>query len=183
MMMMKKSSVKPMDKTRQRSRTASEELVKSLSKLFPDKKVPLSALTGLSKKYGKKPIDPNSTFVKRLITDPKDPKSLNATKLTEYLSENTHFKRGQQLTDDAIKRAHAAFCNAEGRMTFEYILKRCEEIGVPISEKAAKGIVRKYGKRKDYLSAEDCIRVIHRRYANQYRQRIQTPKRSTSMRK
>jgi hypothetical protein len=25
--------------------------------------------------------------------------------------------------------------------------------------------------------------VIHRRYANQYRQRIQTPKRSTSMRK
>jgi hypothetical protein len=101
--------------------------------VFPDKKVPIAALTGLSKKYLKKSIDPNSSFVKRLITDPKDPKSLNAVKLSEYLSENTHLQRGQQLSDDAIRRAHSFFCNAEGRMTFEYILKRCEEIGAPIT--------------------------------------------------
>jgi len=68
-------------------------------------------LTGLAKKYGKKPLQTNSNFVKRLA-DAKDPKSLNATKLTEYLSENTHFQRGQQLSDEAIKRAHAAFCNS-----------------------------------------------------------------------
>jgi hypothetical protein len=141
-------------------------------------------LTGLSKKYSKKPIDPNSNFVKRFITDPKDPKSLNATKLTEYLSENTQIKRGQQqLSDDAIKRAHAAFCNSEGRMTFDYILKKCEEVGISITEKVAKGIVKKYGKRKDHLTVEDCIRVLHRRYDNQYRQRILTPKKSTSIKK
>lgn len=42
----------------------------------------------------------------------------------------------------------------------------------------AKGIVRKYGKRKDHLTAEDCAKVIHRRYANlnPNRQRSNTPK-------
>jgi hypothetical protein len=54
-----------------------------------------------------------------------DAKNLNAVKLTEYLSENTHFQRGQQLSDDAIKRAHASFCNSDGKMTIDYILKRC----------------------------------------------------------
>jgi len=82
---MKKSGVKSQIKTRIRSRTASEELVKSLSKVFPDKKISIHALTGLAKKYAKRPIDPNSTFAKRLA-DPKDTKSINVSKLTEYLS-------------------------------------------------------------------------------------------------
>jgi hypothetical protein len=49
-----------------------------------------------------------------------------------------------------------------------------------MTEKVAKGIVRKYGKRKEYLTAEDCLKVIHRRYNNQNRQRggSQTPKKS-----
>jgi len=50
-------------------------------------------------------------------------------------------------------------------MTFDYILKKCEELGVPMTERIAKGIVRKYGKRKDFLSSEDCASVINRRYA------------------
>lgn len=50
-------------------------------------------------------------------------------------------------------------------MTFDYILKKCEELGVPMTERVAKGIVRKYGKRKDFLSSEDCSSVINRRYA------------------
>jgi len=83
---MKKSGVKSQTKTRLRSRTASEELVKSLSKAFPDKKISIHALTGLAKKYAKRPIDPNSTFAKRLATDPKDPKTISVPKLTEYLS-------------------------------------------------------------------------------------------------
>jgi len=35
-----------------------------------------------------------------------------------------------------------------------------------MTEKLAKGIVRKFGKRKDHLTAEDCAKVIHRRNAN-----------------
>lgn len=59
-------------------------------------------------------------------------------------------------------------------------MKRCEEIGVPMTEKLAKGIVRKFGKRKDHLTAEDCAKVIHRRYANLSpgKQRGTTPKKA-----
>lgn len=95
---MKKSGVRSLNKNRSRSRTASEELVKSLSKAFPDKKLPLAVLTGLAKRFGKKPIDPNSGFVKRLVADPKDPKTLSTAKLTEYLSDNTTFQKGQPLS-------------------------------------------------------------------------------------
>lgn len=34
-----------------------------------------------------------------------------------------------------------------------------------MTEKMAKAIVRKYGKGKEFLSAEDCSKVINRRYA------------------
>ena len=50
-------------------------------------------------------------------------------------------------------------------MTFDFLMKRCEELGIQMSERVAKGIVRKYGHRKDYLTAEDCAKVLHRRYA------------------
>lgn len=50
-----------------------------------------------------------------------------------------------------------------------------------MTEKVAKGIVRRYGKKKDFLSAEDCTRVIHRRYANQAgNKRSTTPKKNRS---
>jgi len=59
--------------------------------VFSDKKIPIAALTGLSKKYSKRVLDPNSNFVKRLSVDAKH---INAVKLTEYLSENTYFQKG-----------------------------------------------------------------------------------------
>lgn len=50
-----------------------------------------------------------------------------------------------------------------------------------MSERIAKGIVRKYGKGKDYLTADDCTKVIHRRYAKAAgKQRSQTPKKNKS---
>lgn len=95
---------------KQRSRTASEELVRSLNKVFPDKKIPIAVLTGLSKKYKKRSLDPNSSLVQRLQTDPKH---VSAPKLIEYISQDTHVQRGKtQLSDDAIKRAYTAFCNS-----------------------------------------------------------------------
>lgn len=89
---------------KQRARTASEELVRSLTKAFPDKKIPIAALTALSKKYKQRPLDPNSQFIKRLQTDPKH---VSAPKLIEYISQDTHFQKGkQQLSDDAIRRSY-----------------------------------------------------------------------------
>lgn len=45
-------------------------------------------------------------------------------------------------------------------------MKMGDQTGNPISEKLAKAIVRKYGKKKDFLNVEDCQKVIKRRYAN-----------------
>lgn len=92
---MRRSVVKSQIKARTRSRTASEDLIKSLPKTFSDKKIPIAALTGLSKKYSKRQLDPNSNLVKRLAVDPKN---VNATKLSEYLAENTYYQKGQPLS-------------------------------------------------------------------------------------
>lgn len=65
-------------------------------------------------------------------------------------------------------------------MTFEYILKKCETLGVPMSERIAKGIIRKYGKGKEYLTVEDCEKVINRRYAKAQGAKSPTPKKNKS---
>jgi len=41
-----------------------------------------------------------------------------------------------------------------------------EQSDVHVSSKTAKGIIRKYGKRKDFMNLEDCQRVIKRRNEN-----------------
>lgn len=41
-------------------------------------------------------------------------------------------------------------------------MKMAECSGSPITERAAKAMVRKYGKGKDYLSVEDCQRINER---------------------
>ena len=110
---MKKSVSKSVHRVR--PRTASEDMIRSISKIYPDKKIPIAALTGISKRYLHKSLDTNSQFIKRLSVDNKN---ISAPKLAEYLQENTHHQKGHQLSDDAIKRAYAAFCNSEGKMTF-----------------------------------------------------------------
>jgi hypothetical protein len=42
-------------------------------------------------------------------------------------------------------------------------MKMGENCGITITEKMAKAMVRKYGKRKDHLDLEDCYRINDRR--------------------
>ena len=42
-------------------------------------------------------------------------------------------------------------------------MKMADNCGITIGEKLAKAIVRKYGKKKDHLNVEDCIRINERR--------------------
>lgn len=50
-----------------------------------------------------------------------------------------------------------------------------------MTERIAKGIVRKYGKGKDFLTVDDCTKVIHRRYAKAgVGKQSQTPKKNKS---
>ena len=83
---MKKSHSPGKSNLRLRSRTASEELIRSIHKTFSDKKIPIATLTALSKKYGHKAIKPDAQLFKRI----GDGKNVNAQKLTEYLSQLTH---------------------------------------------------------------------------------------------
>ena len=92
---MKKSHSPNKSSTRLRSRTASEELIRSIHKTFSDKKIPIATLTALSKKYGHKGIKPDSQIFKRL----GDGKAISTQKLTEYLGEMTHHEKGKQLSD------------------------------------------------------------------------------------
>lgn len=41
-------------------------------------------------------------------------------------------------------------------------MKMAESSGTAISERAAKAMVRRYGKGKDHLSLEDCLRLNER---------------------
>jgi hypothetical protein len=54
------------------------------------------------------------------------------------------------------------FANPEGKLSFEYIMKMGESLGITITAPIAKHIVKKYGK-KDHLSVDDCLRVNSRR--------------------
>ena len=38
-----------------------------------------------------------------------------------------------------------------------------EEVGVTVTEKEAREMVRKYGKRKQFLSVDDCLAINERR--------------------
>ena len=42
-------------------------------------------------------------------------------------------------------------------------MKAAESVGVNFPEKLAKAAVRKYGKRKDHLDVNDCIKIVQRR--------------------
>ncbi len=89
---------------------------------------------------------------------------MNTARFVEYLGTENEFKKGAQLTDDQIKKIYQGFCNPEGKLSFEYLMKMGEQTGFAVSEKVAKAIVRKYGKRKEFLNIEDCQKVIRRRY-------------------
>lgn len=49
-----------------------------------------------------------------------------------------------------------------------------------MSERIAKGIIRKYGKGKEYLTVDDCEKVINRRYAKAQGAKSPTPKKNKS---
>lgn len=45
-------------------------------------------------------------------------------------------------------------------------MKMGEQTGYYVSETMAKAIVKKYGKRKEFLNVDDCQKVVKRRYNN-----------------
>ncbi len=42
-------------------------------------------------------------------------------------------------------------------------MKAADAVGITFPEKLAKAAVRKYGRRKDHLNVDDCLKLIKRR--------------------
>ena len=158
---MRRGSVTPQGKSKSRSlhKLPSSGLVEYLQAQYP-KRMPLAALTAASKQYGKgKALTREDPIFKRLAGSASD---VPTQSLVDLLSSEENHQKGKQLSDDAVRRVFSSSSNPEGKLTFQYIMKMGEGSGVTISEKMAKAIVRKYGK-KDHLNAEDCLRINTRR--------------------
>jgi hypothetical protein len=157
---MNRSSLSPQAKSKpkQQNKGPSAGLTEFLNAKY-NGKVPVAALTAATKLYGRhRPLKKEDRTLRRLSTNGSD---VTAASLTEFLSTETH-EKGKALPEDAVKRIFQNFAN-DGKLSFEYLLKLGESTGVVLTEKVAKAIVRKYGKRKDHLTAGDCVATVARR--------------------
>jgi hypothetical protein len=158
---MKRASVSPQGRTKSKSLTkvASGGLVEYLQDKYP-KRIPITTITAATKMFGKgKPLLKDDKIVKRLAGNASD---IPTSSLIDLLSSSEHHEKGKTLSDESVKRVYQGFANAEGKLTFEYIMKMGENNGITVNQKMAKMIVKKYGK-KDFLNAEDCVRINKRR--------------------
>jgi hypothetical protein len=112
-------------KSKSRERGASEELISFVNNKFSNK-VPVSFLTGLTKTYCKKGLDASHPFVKRYSNG----KFVDGKRLTDYLSQKTHHEKGKPLSEEAVKRVYQNCCNPEGKLSFEYLMKAGESVGI-----------------------------------------------------
>lgn len=157
---MNRSSVSPQAKSKAKplGKVPSAGLSEFLKASYNDK-VPVAAITAATKIFGKnRPLKKEDRTIKRLSTNTSD---IATSTLTEFLSKET-YEKGKPLSEDAVKRIFQNFAN-DGKLSFEYLLKLGESTGIVITEKIAKLIVRKYGKRKDHLTVDDCISTVGRR--------------------
>ena len=158
---MRRASVSPQGKAKSRSlqKLPSSGLVDYLQAQYP-KRIPIAALTAASKAYGRgKAINKDDAIVKYLAGNAND---IPTTTLVDLLNAEETYQKGKQLSDEAVRRVYKSFANPEGKLTFQYVMKMGESTGVTITEKMAKAIVRKYGK-KDHMNMDDCVRVNSRR--------------------
>lgn len=136
-------------KSRSLNRSASLNLINYLSKKYADA-IPVAAVTTAHKLYGKtKALEKDDRFINR-FSDGKG--NIDASKFLEYLSKPEPMERGKGLTESAVARVYQNFSNQDGKLSFEYLMKLGELCGTPITMAVAKGMVRKFGKRKDHLS-------------------------------
>lgn len=154
---MNRSSVSK-SKAKQLNKAPSAGLIDFINASYKGK-VPVAAITAATKYFGKnRPLKKDDRVITRLSNNSSE---IATNALTDFLSTETH-EKGKPLSQDAVKRIFQGFAN-EGKLSFEYLLKLGESAGVQINEKTAKLIVRKYGKRKDHLTVEDCVNTVGRK--------------------
>ena len=119
---MKRSSVSPIGRSKSKSLTKvpSGGLVTFLQEKYP-KKVPVAAITGLTKLFGKnKALNKDDRIIKRLAGNNKE---IPTSTLIDILNSPETHEKGKALSDEGVRRVYQGFANAEGKLTFEYIMK------------------------------------------------------------
>ena len=169
---MKKSTISPGGKGRNRSlsRPASGGLIDFINSKYP-KRIPIAAVTAVSKMFGKgRPLQKDDRLLRRLAGNSNE---IPTAQFIELLANHEHHEKGKVLSDEGVKRVYDNYANQDGKLTFEYVMKMGESNGVNIDMYMAKKIVKKYGK-KDYLNAEDCLKINKRRSSSRNNSRTPT---------
>ena len=139
---------------------ASDELINFVKTGF-EGQIPLAYLTGITKKYNKERcLHEEDKFIQRFV---EGKKYVSSNKLVEYLQTSMTRVKGQALSDESVRRVYNNCSNPEGKLTLECILRMADESGVAVSEKEARDMIRKYGRRKQFLSVDDCLQLNDRR--------------------
>ena len=151
---------KSSNKSRSRSlRAPSLALTDYLARKYRNQ-IPVPVLTAAHKLYGRnRPLHKDDRFISRFADSKTE---VNGDKLVAYFSKNEAVEKGKPLGAPAVERVYLNYANHDGKLSFDYLMKMAEGSGAAVSERAAKAMVRRYGKGKDYLSLEDCQRVSAR---------------------
>ena len=147
--MKNKSTSNHKSKSKSLLRSASAGLMDFLRQKY-ERGIPVPLVTAAHKMYGKgKTLTKDDKFIQR-FSDRKG--NLDTNKFVEYLGKEETMEKGKGLNEESLKRVYENSSNQDGKLTFEYIMKMGERSGITITQQMAKGMVRKYGKRKDHLN-------------------------------
>ena len=118
--------------------------------------MPVAYVTAITKKYNKERVlHEEDKFIQRFVTQKG---FVSTSKISDYLKAAPTFKRGEPLSEESVKRIYNASAK-EGKITADCLVKMAQEVGVSLTDKEAVDLVKRYGKRKQHLSLEDCIRL------------------------
>jgi len=159
-MIQKRSKLTSPRRTKENPLKPSDELLSYLKTGYPEQ-LSMSYITAITKKYNKQRVlHQEDKFIQKFVTQKG---FVNTGKIHEYLKNVPTRKRGDPLTDEALKRLYTENVNKNGILTAECLLKMAEEVKVPLTEKEALELIKRYGKRKQHLSLEDCARINARK--------------------
>ena len=120
----------PSKRIKDSSGKATDELINFIKTGF-DGKIPITYLTGITKKYNKQRcLHEEDKFIQRFV---EGKNYVSSNKLIDYLKTNMSRVKGEPLSDESVKRVYNNCSNPQGKMTIQYIMKMGDEVGVRVT--------------------------------------------------
>ena len=157
--MIKRKNPSPAHKSKDQAWKPSDDLLNYMKTQYPEK-MPVPYLTGITKKYNKQRcLHEEDKFIQKFVTNKG---FVSTSKIVDYLKVAPTFKKGQALAEESVKRIFNASAR-DGKVTADCLAKMASEVGVSLSDKEAVDLVKRYGRRKQHLSLQDCLRLNGRK--------------------